>query len=103
MRVYLGDFGLTRILTGTVSTRTSTNGGTPGFQAPEVLQSGCVTTSCDVYALGCVFIELFGGTPVWGKLPLLTILTNVAVKGRAPQSDHILPLSVRTVCNDCVQ
>ncbi len=68
MRVYLGDFGLTRILTGTVSTRTSTNGGTLGFQSPEVLQSGCVTKSCDIYAVGCVFIELFGGTQ-YGETP----------------------------------
>ena len=66
-------------MTGTVSTITSAKG-TPGFQPPGLLQTSPIRSSCDIYALGAVIIELFSGVAVWEKLPLMTIFTNVVVK-----------------------
>ena len=52
------------MLTGTISTsRTNSSSssiGTPGFQPKEQLQAGEIDESVDVYALGCVFVELLG-------------------------------------------
>ena len=64
MHVYLADFGLAKVVTESGTTTSSTLiGGTPGFQAPEQLKGGKLTPKCDIYALGGVITELFGGEP----------------------------------------
>ena len=59
------------MLTGTISTsRTNSSSssiGTLGFQPKEQLQAGEIDESVDVYALGCVFVELFGERKKTGK------------------------------------
>lgn len=41
------------------------NSGTPGFQSPEQLKGEGLEISTDVFALGGVLTELFGGKPLW--------------------------------------
>ena len=70
------DFGVAKFLTkGTIVTSQTNSSaksiGTPGFQPPEQLQAGVITESADVYALGCVFIELFSGSKIWQGLSAL--------------------------------
>ena len=38
--------------------------GTPGFQSPEQLKGENMSISSDIYALGAVITELFGGKAV---------------------------------------
>ena len=42
--------------------------GTPGFQSPEQLCAEKMDEGCDVYAFGCVLIELFGEQCLWPNL-----------------------------------
>ena len=65
--------------------------GTPGFQAPEQLKGGSISCKVDVYALGGVIVELFGGRPLWGDLQPLQIMYQVGVVGKMPESSHLSP------------
>ena len=83
--VYLADFGLGRLLSNTRSLGTATKmAGTPGFQAPEKLRGEEITTGVDVYALGCIFMELFTGMPLYNNMDPHTIMFQVAVKNIFP-------------------
>ncbi|KAL0235448.1 hypothetical protein GEMRC1_002030 [Eukaryota sp. GEM-RC1] len=59
--VKIGDFGLARVL-GEYSVA-RTNVGTPLYMSPEQIQSCPYTSSCDVWALGCVIYELMSLVP----------------------------------------
>ena len=75
--------------------------GTPGFQSPEQLRAESLSESCDIYAFGCVLIELFGGRSVWQGLTPFQIMCKVAVEKQKPQYDH-LPVAVQEVVSRCV-
>jgi len=64
-RVKLLDFGIAKLLADAPDdaglTRTGQQLMTPGYAAPEQLESGPVTTATDVYALGVVLYELLAG------------------------------------------
>lgn len=38
--------------------------GTPGYMAPELIMHQEVNVKADVYSLGCVIIEVYGGMPI---------------------------------------
>ena len=87
MRVYLADFGLSKIIAESdVATMRS---GTPGFQAPEQLQGQSISTKCDIYAFGGILTELYGELPLWPKTPPHQIMFNVAVKGVFPDTSQL--------------
>ena len=105
--MYLADFGVARVLTkGTVSTtRTNSSSsaiGTPGFQPIEQLKAGEIDESIDIYAVGCVFVELFGEKKIWEGLSAIQIMVKVAVEEQVPTYDH-LPESVWPLCKMCLQ
>ena len=63
--MYISDFGVAKILTQSTLSTSKTNSssssvGIPGFQPKEQLKAGKIDESVDVYAFGCVLIELFG-------------------------------------------
>ena len=98
---------MAKVLTkGTISTaRTNSSSsaiGTPGFQPIEQLKAGKVDESVDVYALGCVFVELFGERRIWEGLSALQIMVKVAVEGQVPEYSH-LPKNVQPLCSMCLQ
>ena len=105
--VYLADFGVAKVLTkGTLATSktnsSSSSIGTPGFQPMEQLKASDIDESVDVYALGCVFVELFGGKKIWEGLSAIQIMVKVAVEGQVPAFSH-LPSSVQPICDVCLQ
>ena len=53
--------------------------GTPGFQSPEQLKGENVTVSTDIYALGAIVTELFGGKPLWENVSSYAIMCQVSV------------------------
>jgi len=103
MHTYLADFGLARIVnsTGTHCSKT-TKCGTPGFQAPEQLKAVSITCKVDVYAFGCVLVEVFGGRPIWGDLQPIQIMYKVGVEGRVPLTDHV-PEEIRELSHFCFE
>lgn len=75
----------------TAGTKRSTHmkAGTPGFQAPEQLNGINVGPHSDIYALGCIVLELFTEQPVWRGLSAHTIMFHVGVKGEYPTVDNV--------------
>ncbi|XP_021624728.1 probable serine/threonine-protein kinase PBL10 isoform X3 [Manihot esculenta] len=60
----LSDFGLAK--DGSVNSRTHVTTrvlGTEGYYAPEYMESGHLTTKCEVYSFGVVLLELLCGRP----------------------------------------
>ena len=97
LHVYLADFGLAKIITtvGTVSTNTSVKG-TPGFQAPELFKiEKQLDVKVDIYALGCVMIELFSSHAVWEGFSPVQILFKVGVEGASPSVENVSPDNVK--------
>ena len=104
--MYLADVGVAQVLTkGTVSTtRTNSSSstiGTPGFKRIEQLKAGEIEERIDIYAVGCVLVELFG-EKIWEGLSAIQIMVKVAVEEQVPTYDH-LPESVWPLCKMCLQ
>lgn len=105
--VYLADFGVAKVLTrGTIATSKTNSSaksiGTPGFQPPEQLEAGVITEIADVYALGCVFIELFSSKKIWEGLSALQIMVKVVVERQLPTYSEV-PDNIKPVCCMCLQ
>lgn len=102
LQAQIADFGLAKTLTGgaTVGSRTMKSG-TPGFQAPEQLRAERLNKRCDVYAFGCVLIELFGEQCLWPNLNPFQIMCKVVVEKRKPRFEH-LPAAVQQVVAPCL-
>ena len=87
----MADFGLARLITNTggTSTKTTTKCGTPAFQAPEQFKDEPITCKADVYAVGCVLVELFGGRPLWPNLQPFQIMYKVGIEKILPEHSHV--------------
>ena len=100
LHVFVADFGLGKVMTTTRVFGTATKlAGTPGFQSPEQLMGEAMTISTDVYALGAILTELFGGKPIWENISQLC--AKVSVKGIMPKTDH-LPPSIQNIVKKCL-
>ena len=66
-----------------------------GFQSPEQLKGESISISSDVYSLGAVLTELFGGRPIWPNI------LKVAVEGVMPTTSH-LPEPIQSVVQRCL-
>ena len=100
-RVYVGDFGLSQIVSGTTRIGTKTMlAGSPGFQSPEQLRGESIGLPSDVYALGTVLLVLFGETTVWPGLAPFQIIYKVTLCNEAPPTAHLLP-EIQMLCNAC--
>ena len=62
---------------GTVTTATVHMKGTYPYMAPEMYGPNRRGTAADVYAFGCLMIELFGQKKVWGELVTAQIMQKV--------------------------
>jgi serine/threonine-protein kinase len=91
-RLVISDFGLAVAIgaTTTVATTQSTNapgGGTPAFMAPEQYDPdtfGKVSQKTDMWALGCVVIEMLTGFAPWRGKREREIMFQVTMKQQAP-------------------
>ena len=79
----VADFGIASMKAGTRRT-TQSKAGTPGFQSPEQLNGLNIGPHCDVYAFGCIVLELFTEKPIWEGLSAHAIMFRVGVKNEFP-------------------
>ena len=95
---YLADFGLARALNCSVGTTTQ-GAGTPAYQSPEQLKGKVeIHEACDVYALGCVLVELFLEKPLWPSASTaFEIMYKVTVEQCQPAYSE-LPPSLHKCC-----
>ena len=100
MKVWLADFGLGKLVTSLHGAgRTTMSAGSPAFQPPEQLKGEMVGTGSDIYALGCVIVELFSEKRIWPNLSPHTVIFKV-VSGEYPSTAD-LPKAVRDITMLC--
>lgn len=58
--------------------------GSPYWMAPEVIEQKQLTTSSDIWSVGCLLIELLTGKPPYADLEPLSALFRVVDRGRPP-------------------
>lgn len=100
------DFGLTQSMEKThISLKDGGNGGSPRYMAPECYDSkGKITEKVDVWALGCILIEIFGGPlPYDDCVNIQQIVAKVMIDKQLPYIPHHLPRGVRSVVEECLE
>lgn len=86
----IADFGLAKIATGGIrSTRSGVALGTPSYMAPEQIRSAKdVDHRADVFALGAILYELYGGVQAFKGKDVLEIYKRVTAGEYEPLVDH---------------
>jgi len=102
LNLKLCDFGLTESMERTHITKKN-NGGSPRYMAPELFDCRTkITEKVDVWAMGCIFIEIFGGTLPYESVTTLADLTReLLVNKRAPALPKHLPEPLLCVIRGC--
>jgi len=98
------DFGLTQSMEKThISLKEGGNGGSPRYMAPECYDSkGKITEKVDVWATGCILVEIFGGPlPYDDCTNIQQIMAKILIDKQLPYIPHHLPRGVRAVVEDC--
>jgi len=100
------DFGLTQSMEKThISLKDGGNGGSPRYMAPECYDcKGKITEKVDVWAMGCIIVEAFGGPlPYDDCSNIQQIVAQVLIDKKIPYIPHHLPKGVRPIVEDCFQ
>ena len=103
---FICDLGVAKLQAlGTVKTSTVYGAGTVPYQAPEMFLNSKRRTAVDIYAFGCVMVELFTGRRVWEGLTNIQITAKIlgsfSVPPQSPSCDDV-PDQVKEICSQCV-
>ena len=71
---HITDFGLAKVLEGSVLTRPGQALGSLDYMAPEQIRGETVNAATDVYSLGCVTYECFTGAPPFAHRPGMRVI-----------------------------
>eukprot|EP00747_Dinoflagellata_sp_TGD_P144121 gnl/TRDRNA2_/TRDRNA2_176460_c3_seq29.p1 gnl/TRDRNA2_/TRDRNA2_176460_c3~~gnl/TRDRNA2_/TRDRNA2_176460_c3_seq29.p1 ORF type:complete len:287 (+),score=76.73 gnl/TRDRNA2_/TRDRNA2_176460_c3_seq29:92-952(+) len=97
----MGDFGIAKVLDCTVACA-RTQIGTPYYLSPEVCQEKPYTWPSDIWAMGCIFIEIFGGPLPYGGVNTLAELTRaMLVNKRTPVLPRNVPDILKYILRSC--
>lgn len=102
LNLKLCDFGLTESMDRTHITKKN-NGGSPRYMAPELFDNRLkITEKVDIWSMGCIFTEIFGGPlPYQGINTLAELTQEMLVHRRMPQIPGHLPESVQSINRSC--
>lgn len=102
LNVKLCDFGLTESMERTHIEKRN-NGGSPRYMAPELFDGNTkITEKVDLWAMGCIFIEIFGGTLPYDGINTLAELTReLLVHKRPPVVSGEVPDNLRRIIHGC--
>lgn len=103
LNVKICDFGLTEPMERTHITKKN-NGGSPRYMAPELFDSKTkITEKIDVWAMGCIFVEICGGPLPYEDIQTLADLTReMLVNGRPPDVPAYIPEEARIIVRSCL-
>lgn len=103
LNIKICDFGLTEPMERTHITKKN-NGGSPRYMAPELFDSKTkITEKIDVWAMGCIFVEIQGGPLPYETISTLADLTReMLVHRRAPHVPGSIPHELRQVVSSCL-
>ncbi|CAN8254806.1 unnamed protein product [Cochlearia groenlandica] len=85
--VKIADFGLARKINGDLTEEPEIIRGTPLYMAPESVNDNVNGAACDVWALGCVVVEMFSGKTAWclkEKSNFMSLLLRIGVGDELP-------------------
>jgi len=103
--LYLADFGLAALIVKTITTVQSSMGGTPNYSPPEQLDVdlGPLTEKIDIWALGCLAIELLTGAVPWQGRQPMQIMASVVMKRQSPALPEgvVAPEELRPLLKRC--
>jgi len=98
------DFGLTQSMEKThISLKDGGQGGSPRYMAPECYDTKAkITEKVDVWAEGCILIEIFGGPlPYDDCQNIQQIVAKLLIDKEHPYIPHSLVEGVRPIVEDC--
>ena len=83
----VADFGISEVVTNTVTSTQSGRQGTPAYTAPEQFDTdiGTVGFKSDIWAWGCIMYEMLAGKPPWFKMKEMQIMMQVTAKKEHPK------------------
>jgi len=104
LNIKICDFGLTESMDRTHITKKN-NGGSPRYMAPELFDNKSkITEKVDVWAMGCIFVEIFGGPlPYEGINTLADLTREMVVNKRTPMIPVHIPGSIQQIIRSCLQ
>ncbi|CAE8586109.1 unnamed protein product [Polarella glacialis] len=99
LNIKICDFGLTESMERTHITKKN-NGGSPRYMAPELFDCKTkITEKIDVWAMGCIFVEICGGPLPYEDVSTLGDLTKeMLVHRRTPAVPSFIHDAMRRVC-----
>lgn len=102
LNLKLCDFGLTESMERTHITKKN-NGGSPRYMAPELFDCRTkITEKVDIWSMGCIFIEIFGGPLPYDGINTLADLTRELLMNRRPPAlPRDLPDALSCVVRGC--
>ena len=86
--IKLMDFGLARRQINSELTQTGQLLGSPRYMSLEQLTGGKVTSKSDFFAVGCIFVELLSGKPLFQGIDFTSMLVK-RLLWSLPESDEI--------------
>merc|ERR1711957_663235 len=104
LNIKICDFGLTESMEQTHITKKN-NGGSPRYMAPELFDTKTkITEKIDVWAMGCIFVEIFGGPLPYEQINNLADLTReMLVNKRTPDVPTYIPQQARDIVCTCLK
>merc|ERR1719159_1890080 len=102
--IKLCDFGLTESMERTHITKQN-NGGSPRYMAPELFDCKTkITEKIDIWAMGCIFVEVFGGPLPYENITSLAELTRELLVHRRPPAvpEDLIPEHMRVIIIRCL-
>lgn len=103
LRVKIGDFGLSRLMSIGQAYINTTNWGTLSYLAPEVLRDGTISPQGDVYAFGMLLWELLTGHIPWQGLKQGHLITKVVQNDERPPIPEDTHPDLVTLMQSCWQ
>uniref|UniRef100_A0A7S0WYY2 Protein kinase domain-containing protein n=1 Tax=Chlamydomonas leiostraca TaxID=1034604 RepID=A0A7S0WYY2_9CHLO len=102
----VGDFGLSRAMgdgNGAASHLSTATVGTVTHMPPELLLSGRLRPSCDVYSFGIMLWQLYTGAVPYAGMRYAEIVYKVAVCNMRPVFPDDTPSAYRVLAEECWQ
>ncbi|CAF3676409.1 unnamed protein product [Rotaria sordida] len=96
-KIKIGDFGISRILVGTMDVATTFTG-TPYYMSPEVLKHDGYESKSDIWSVGCLLYEMCTYQHAFDGKGLMNVIYKV-VEGKAPE----LPKTYSKELNDLLK
>merc|ERR1719265_822821 len=80
------------------------NGGSPRYMAPELFDNKSkITEKIDIWAMACIFIEIFAGPLPYEKINTLADLTReMLVHRRSPDVPNHIFEEIRVILHSCL-